>query len=244
MKDGITGMIDAFNSYKVETEKQLEDTRKLAMNTAGANSGSAKKDTGGGSGGGSPSGSPSGASKPAGNNSGNYHYRFSTIWEKGSGASGTATGEGTGATENDAKKAALSDSYRKIPPNAIRTHGDKYTFLGRYQHGGLIDFTGPAWVDGSKSRPESVLTAAQTATLRNDILSNKPTSLLNLLTDFRDAYGSIAGANSYGTINNNAGVNIEQATVEMHVAQIANDYDASRAGEQALEKIMAIARKS
>lgn len=31
-----------------------------------------------------------------------------------------------------------------------------------YLHGGLIDYTGPAWVDGSYSRPEAVLNALQT----------------------------------------------------------------------------------
>ena len=112
-----------------------------------------------------------------------------------------------------------------------------------YAEGGLVDYTGPAWVDGTKTRPESVLTPEQTSILRNDILSNKPTSLLSLLTDFRDAYNSIPNASDYNTVNND-GVTIEQAIVEMHVAKIANDYDAQRAGEQALEKMVNIARKS
>jgi hypothetical protein len=32
----------------------------------------------------------------------------------------------------------------------------------RFKTGGLADFTGPAWLDGTKSRPEYVLNAAQT----------------------------------------------------------------------------------
>jgi hypothetical protein len=32
-----------------------------------------------------------------------------------------------------------------------------------YKHGGLVDFTGPAIVHGSKSRPEAFLNAEQTA---------------------------------------------------------------------------------
>ena len=31
-----------------------------------------------------------------------------------------------------------------------------------YKKGGLADFTGPAWLDGSKSHPEAVLSAKQT----------------------------------------------------------------------------------
>jgi hypothetical protein len=31
-----------------------------------------------------------------------------------------------------------------------------------YAKGGLADFTGPAWLDGSKSHPEAVLSAKQT----------------------------------------------------------------------------------
>ena len=109
-----------------------------------------------------------------------------------------------------------------------------------YDIGGMVDSTGPALLHAK----ESVLTPEQTSILRNDILSNKPTSLLSLLTDFRDAYNSIPNASDYNSITNNDGVTIEQAIVEMHVSKIANDYDAQRAGENALEKMVQIARKT
>jgi hypothetical protein len=32
----------------------------------------------------------------------------------------------------------------------------------KYKKGGLADFTGPAWLDGTKSRPELVLNARDT----------------------------------------------------------------------------------
>jgi len=66
---------------------------------------------------------------------------------------------------------------------------------------------------------------------------------MNLLLDFKNAYNGISGATSSIT-NNSSGVTIEQAIVEMHVSKIDNDYDAQRAGEQALEKMVQIARKS
>jgi hypothetical protein len=31
--------------------------------------------------------------------------------------------------------------------------------LKQYSSGGLADFTGPAWLDGTKSRPEYILSA-------------------------------------------------------------------------------------
>lgn len=108
--------------------------------------------------------------------------------------------------------------------------------------GGLITHPTRALI-GETGKPEAVLNPEQTAILRNDILSNKPTSLLSLLTDFRDAYENLPGASAYNTTNND-GVVIQQATVEMHVNRIANDYDAQRAGEQALDQMLAIARKT
>ena len=110
-----------------------------------------------------------------------------------------------------------------------------------YDRGGMVDETGEAVLHAK----EGVLTAAQTSVLRNDILGNKPNSILNLLMDFRDAYKRISSASAYDSIGTStSGIVIENATVEMNVSKIANDYDAQRAGEQALDKILAIARKS
>jgi hypothetical protein len=105
----------------------------------------------------------------------------------------------------------------------------------------MVDETGEAVLHAK----EGVLTAAQTSVLRNDILGNKPNSLLNLLMDFRDAYERIPSASAYDSIGTStSGIIIENATVEMNVSKIANDYDAQRAGEQALEKMLQIARKT
>ena len=237
MKDGITGMIDAFNSYTVETEKQLEDTRQLVMDTAGANSGSTTSaDTGGGSGGGS-----SGASTSSG---GKKEVSTSYI---DAGSSGhkvhVAYSDGTSSEKLEAhdwdKKVVTGGTKTCYCSKCNHYMGIVYPGDAHFSQGGMVDYTGPAMVHGSKSKPESVLNAEQTKILRDNILSNKPNSLINLLQAYNNGYDSntLIPATKEGVI-------IEQATVEMHVAQIANDYDASRAGEQALEKIMAIARKS
>ena len=131
---------------------------------------------------------------------------------------------------------------RNPQDSQANTELNKWNKLKPYQYdiGGMVESTGPALLHAK----ESVLTASQTATLRNDILSNKPTSLLSLLTDFRDAYNNISNATNSVIGPSDGGIIIENATVEMNVSQIANDYDAQRAGEQALDRMVQIARKS
>ena len=98
---------------------------------------------------------------------------------------------------------------------------------------------------------ETVLTASQTKVLRDNILSNRPSSLISLLKTYNegfsqnhfDAYGKEIQT-LYNNTSNDSGINIENATVNMNVQQLANDYDAKRAGEQALAEIMRIARKT
>ena len=108
-----------------------------------------------------------------------------------------------------------------------------------YATGGYDYETGLAMLHGTQSKPEAVLNATQTQILRDNILSNKPDSLISLLKAYNDSY-----KDGVSTINNDSGIIIENATVNMNVQQIANDYDAQRAGEQALEKMLAIARKT
>ena len=53
------------------------------------------------------------------------------------------------------------------------------------------------------------------------------------------------GSSTLGQIiNTDGGVIIEHAEVNMNIEQIANDYDAKRAGEQALEEMLRIALKN
>lgn len=91
-----------------------------------------------------------------------------------------------------------------------------------FKKGGIVDFTGPAMVHGSKSKPESFLDAEDTkniASLRDFLrelnLSNRP----NL---------------NYGTSNFRAG----DCTIYINVDQIASDYDIDRAIEEVQRKIL------
>ena len=74
-----------------------------------------------------------------------------------------------------------------------------------YKTGGLADFTGPAWLDGSKTKPELVLNARDTENfiVLKDILSN----VLNGASKTQKA-----GGDNYFDI-------------DIQVEEIANDYD-------------------
>ena len=91
---------------------------------------------------------------------------------------------------------------------------------------------------------ETVLTASQTRVLRENILSNRPNSLISLLKSYNEGYDGINNSVSGITpVEDNSTV-IEKVELNMEVKQIANDYDARRAGEQALNEMMRIARKT
>lgn len=81
-------------------------------------------------------------------------------------------------------------------------------FYNRFETGGLADFTGPAWLDGTKSRPEIVLNQrdSQNFLQLTDILSNAMTGR------------SFSGNNSKGSTE----INLE---FKINVEQMSNDYD-------------------
>ena len=113
----------------------------------------------------------------------------------------------------------------------------------RFKSGGLIDFTGPAWVDGTKSKPEGILNAEQLDMLRNSVLT-KANPIVSLLNSYNEMRGNLANENTYNTIDRGESFVIEKAEVNMNVSSIANDYDAHRAGASALDEMMKIARKT
>ena len=125
----------------------------------------------------------------------------------------------------------LTSEKRKQALNSVKA----------YSQGGLANYTGLAMLHGSKDKPEAILNAEQTAILRNDILGNSSNSLLSLLQDFRK---SIAGVSNTAALSAANSIIIENANVNMNIDSIANDYDAQRAGEQALSQMLEIARKT
>jgi len=112
-----------------------------------------------------------------------------------------------------------------------------------YKSGGLIDYTGPAWVDGSKEEPESIWDAKTTALMKENLLNTDKLNLLKTFWDTLEQYNNnpLVG-NTY--VDKTESVIIENATVNMNVQQLANDYDARRAGETVMDEMVKIGRKN
>ena len=130
------------------------------------------------------------------------------------------------------KTGYVSDSY-------ISTSDKKK--LPAFKSGGLVDFTGPAWVDGSKSKPEAFLSAKDTAMLKSKIFSNSDGSLRALVATLE---AITSDTSKYSAQTNTESIIIQNAQVNIQPGTISNDYDARRAGEIALEEMVKIARKT
>lgn len=112
----------------------------------------------------------------------------------------------------------------------------------QYANGGLVDYTGPAWVDGTKARPEAFLNAEDTRLLKSKIFSNSAYSLRSTLEAIENLGKTFANV-STGE-NSGQSINIEKLEVAIQPGVISSDYDAKRAGEMALEEMVRIARKT
>lgn len=82
----------------------------------------------------------------------------------------------------------------------------------KYLHGGFADYTGPAWLDGSKARPEAVLSATDTKNF----------------VQLRDVLSSVskgAGSNTttYGDIHYNIEMNVDRIEKDVDVNKLTND---------------------
>ncbi len=110
--------------------------------------------------------------------------------------------------------------------------------LPGYSQGGLVDFTGPVMVHGSKKKPEAFISAEDTALLKSTIFSSNN----NVLRDFINAFENRSNSNS--NIETVPNVVIEEVNLEITSDTIANDYDAKRAGEKILEEMVRISRKT
>ena len=97
-----------------------------------------------------------------------------------------------------------------------------HAYLYRYASGGYVDYTGPAWVDGTKNKPEYMLNAKQTIQFENLI------SALDILTN----------NNSLSSIKENSIPKSIQYNLSINVDQISSDYDVDQMVERVEKKIL------
>ena len=109
--------------------------------------------------------------------------------------------------------------------------------LPTYDRGGMVNETGLALVHAK----EGVITPDQVDLLRDLATIQQQLYNSHMLDSIRDNWRHVL--NSIDDSANNS-ITIENATVEMNVQSIANDYDARRAAQMALDEMLAIARKT
>ena len=118
----------------------------------------------------------------------------------------------------DAGEGGYSKSYLDSRYAQFEKEGEKYkkqiSVKAVYKTGGLADFTGPAWLDGTKSRPELVLNQRDTQNFiqLKDILSQIMSHNLpnNVSTE------------NNGEITYDIDINVESMTSDYDVEQMAN----------------------
>ena len=95
----------------------------------------------------------------------------------------------------------FSDLWKNFPSSS-------YKYVQVYKKGGLVDQTGPAWLDGTKSRPEMVLNARDT---QNFI------QLKDILASIMER-----GSTSNTSTENNGDITYD---IDINVESIGSDYD-------------------
>ena len=112
--------------------------------------------------------------------------------------------------------------------------GYKY-YTKYYLNGGLADYTGYAWIDGTKTKPESFLDAEDTQLLAKFMEYAKKSSFIPTLDKVNMRSPSIENDNS---------VTIHNVDIKIESGVVKNKEDAERLGSTVANQLMKIARQS
>lgn len=110
----------------------------------------------------------------------------------------------------------------------LKSQHPEYKITGptKYAEGGMADFTGLAWLDGTKTKPERILSAYQTE-LFEDLLST-----LHGIKVFANSMPSV------GYDNTNSGQTFTFGDIVINVDKLDSDADYQAVAEQVMEQIM------
>ena len=143
----------------------------------------------------------------------------SAIWLHGSSTSGWGTGEtrlnriDNAFTKGAGKKVQkyINDNQNNSKAWTSKAEAKKY-FKSKFKKGGLAKFTGPAWLDGTKSKPELVLNTQDTKNfiVLKDVLSEVMRNVSHI-NQTSDVYNAPTEFN-----------------ININVDKIANDYDVDK----------------
>lgn len=133
-------------------------------------------------------------------------------------------------TKNDLEKHL--QSYQELKPqNAFDDMKKRWIMNGEYKvfkDGGYVDYTGPAWVDGTPQKPESFLNSEDTARI------GAAAKLLENLPIF----------NKTSNAENAVSTNIGDTSIEIHIniESISDDYDVDQMIERVKQDIVDVAK--
>ena len=239
--------IDAALTYAQDMQKQFDEIIYKAQeaakygNTSATGGLDVAKPSGSNGGGGSSSSSGSGSSGNKNSSSSSSKTPAKDEVDVVSGAAPSAhgwyyqinfNGKSTGIIQGPYKTREKAQSEGA---SAARSKGHGYKYSTKYYlNGGLADYTGYAWVDGTKARPEAFLDADDTKLLANFIDYAKKSEPIPATT--------INSAKSNIQSGNNVNINSVDITIESGV--IEDRADAEMVGTTIAEQLMKIARKS
>ena len=155
----------------------------------------------------------------------------------GGGSSGSSGGSSGSSKKSNShnKNNAISSVIQNVA-NALKkepSHVSKATKQMKYATGGVVDYTGLAWVDGTPSKPETFLSAADT----------------NLLANFLKAAHSLnfglSSSSVRSSVSSTPTVSVDTVEINITQAELKDDADISKLSQDLSQKfLMDIARQS
>lgn len=162
---------------------------------------------------------------------------------KASGRYGNSQGDRTDVAYGRTKEEAL----RNLPhPRSF--YNISYGAYQRYAKGGIIDYTGPAWVDGSKSKPERILSAEQNRILEEGLAMNAGRSdkLREMFSNFAENLGASVRASISNITNraNSSAITIQPGAVQLNIEQLNDKYDVDELFNDVADRLYSIAARA
>ncbi|MDO4733594.1 MAG: hypothetical protein Q4B50_08810 [Bacillota bacterium] len=126
-----------------------------------------------------------------------------------------------------AERASAEDFFDKAMTNWKNVKNSKIT---AYKKGGLVDFTGPAWVDGTKSNPEAFLNPVQTKNI--GLLASALDKIMATTLGYVSSKDYYGGSGGDITFEGDIIVQVEKLESEQDYEEMA-----SRVGSVILKKL-------
>ena len=169
-----------------------------------------------------------------------YRVKYTVVFTNGE----TESGSGIGNSAYAAK--ATAEMYAKKKKKNSKGYPQRnvvYEKAVAFSEGGLVDYTGPAIVHGTPSKPEAFLNAEQTKQIREGLELTSDRGILSSLragiSDLIHMANSIVNNNS---LNNE--INISKGAIQITVGNLNDKYDIEDVSNDIMNRIVSIASKA